>query len=148
MRHAHRYMTKQNVSEARTNLPCRFCAFQMTESDVRSYAWDIPLLCSPWAFPAPLVVQHVDVLRTMYHMLLFLQTKDVEVNFSQMFLNTVEGLEAGGAKLQHVQFVSGEACRLHTDAHTQYRCLGLPPCSPRLLMIQLMLCKICRWQMV
>ena len=39
-----------------------------------------------------------------------LQTKDVEVNFRQMFLNTVEGLEAGGAKLQHVQFVSGEAC--------------------------------------
>lgn len=25
-----------------------------------------------------------------------------------MFKNTVEGLEAGGAKLEHVQFVSGE----------------------------------------
>lgn len=35
------------------------------------------------------------------------QVKDVEVNFSQMFVNTVEGLEAGGAQLQHVHFVSG-----------------------------------------
>ena len=35
------------------------------------------------------------------------QTKDVEVNFSQMFVNTVEGLEAAGARLEHVHFVSG-----------------------------------------
>jgi nucleoside-diphosphate-sugar epimerase len=33
--------------------------------------------------------------------------RDVEVNFSQMFVNTVEGLEAGGAQLHHVHFVSG-----------------------------------------
>lgn len=44
-----------------------------------------------------------------------LQTKDVEVNFEQMFLNTVEGLEAGSAKLQHVQFVSGEAGGLYDE---------------------------------
>jgi hypothetical protein len=39
------------------------------------------------------------------------------VNFEQMFLNTVEGLEAGGAKLQHVQFVSGEAGSLDHVSH-------------------------------
>jgi hypothetical protein len=39
------------------------------------------------------------------------------VNFEQMFLNTVEGLEAGGAKLQHVQFVSGKACSTHISLH-------------------------------
>ena len=39
------------------------------------------------------------------------------MNFEQMFLNTVEGLEAGGAKLQHVQFVSGEAGSLDHVLH-------------------------------
>lgn len=41
------------------------------------------------------------------------QVKDVEVNFSQMFVNTVEGLEAGGAQLQHVHFVSGTLVSEH-----------------------------------
>ena len=42
------------------------------------------------------------------------------MNFEQMFLNTVEGLEAGGAKLQHVQFVSGEACSTHINLHKSF----------------------------
>ena len=53
-------------------------------------------------------VRRITAVRTV--LVSFPQTRDVEVNYEQMFLNTVEGLEAGGAKLQHVQFVSGEAC--------------------------------------
>ena len=40
------------------------------------------------------------------------QVKDVEVNHG-MFVNTIEGLEAAGAHLQHVHFLSGA----HLDAN-------------------------------
>lgn len=72
------------------------------------------------------------------------QVKDVEVNFSQMFVNTVEGLEAGGAQLQHVHFVSGTlncvgtsqtrrllpsvACR-HTSMHQASLCVASNICT-------------------
>ena len=76
-----------------------------------------------------------------------LQTKDVEVNFEQMFLNTVEGLEAGGAKLQHVQFVSGEACCLYDGLYKTCTAMMALIAAP-LLSECTLVCNICRDQMV
>ena len=77
-----------------------------------------------------------------------LQTKDVEVNFEQMFLNTVEGLEAGGAKLQHVQFVSGEACDLYDELCKACTLMtAFIDLSP-LLSQRALVCPFCRYQMV
>jgi hypothetical protein len=69
------------------------------------------------------------------------------VNFEQMFLNTVEGLEAGGAKLQHVQFVSGEACNMRDVLRVACTSMKALISASQFVKPSL-LCNVCRYQMV
>ena len=118
----------------------------MTESDVRPYlisGLSVSSACTWFA----LVCCNARLPMCTPSTSTCLQTKDVEVNFEQMFLNTVEGLEAGGANLQHVQFVSGEACCLYDELYKTCTAMMALIAAP-LLSKRASLCNFCRYQMV